>query len=178
MKKLVYPFAAVTILMASAFTVINSQDWKISEDYVIKFTSKDPSGIFKGLKGNILFDENNLSASKLDVTIDVNTINTGNGMMNTHAKSPMWFDAEKYPVISFTSSAITKTEQGYAAKGSLQVHGVTKDFTMPFTFQKNDAGGVFNSSFDINRLDFNINSAEPAHGATSLKLDITVPVSK
>ena len=178
MKKLIYPFAAIALVIASAFTVIKSQDWKIGEDYSIKFTSKDPTGEFKGLKGSVSFDENNLAASKLDVTVDVNTFNTGNGMQNTHAKSPMWFDAEKYPVISFTSSEITKTSAGYEAKGNLQIHGVTKEFTIPFTFEKNEDGGVFNSSFDINRLDFNINTAEPNHGATALKVDISVPVTK
>src|SRR3979490_936723 len=109
MKKLIYPIAALAIIIVSAFTVIKSQNWKIGDDYSVKFTSDDPSGIFRGLKGAVIFDENDLVNSKLDVTVDVSTINTGNGMKNTHAKSEKWFDAEKYPVISFTSSEITKT---------------------------------------------------------------------
>ena len=56
----------------------------------------------------------------------------------------------------------------------LALTSVKKDFTMPFTFQ----GNVFKSSFDINRLDFNVNTAEPAHGAASVKVDISVPVTK
>jgi polyisoprenoid-binding protein YceI len=126
----------------------------------------------------VAFDENDLANSKFDVTIDVATINTGNGMKNVHAKSAMWFDAEKYPTISFTSSEITKTSDGYQAKGTLEIHGVKKEFTMPFTFEKTDAGGIFNSSFDINRLDFNVNAAEPEHGASIFKVEISVPVSK
>jgi polyisoprenoid-binding protein YceI len=178
MKRVIYPVAALLIIMASAFTFIQAQNWKIGDDYSIKFTSPDPSGIFKGLKGTIVFDEKNLASSKFDVSIDVATINTGNGMKNTHAKSAMWFDAEKYPSITFTSSAITAASTGYEAKGTLEIHGVKKDFTLPFTFEKNDAGGVFKSAFDINRLDFNINAAEPAHGASVLKMEITVPVTK
>src|SRR5271154_1413746 len=100
MKKLVYPMAALALIGISAFTFIAAQDWKINDDYSIKFTSNDPSGTFKGLKGTVAFDENNLASSKFDVTIDVATINTGNGMKNGHAKSPKWFDAEKYPVIA------------------------------------------------------------------------------
>ena len=176
MKRLIYPIAAVAIIIASAFTVITSQNWTINDDYSIKFTSKDPSGIFKGLKGNIVFDEKNLEDSKFDVTVDVATINTGNGMKNNHAKSARWFDVDKYPVIKFTSTEITKTSSGYQAKGELELHGVKKEFTIPFTFQNNDAGGIFNSSFDINRLDFNVGDA--GHGASILKVDISVPVSK
>ena len=178
MKKLVYPIAAFILMAGSAFTIIRSQNWNISEDYSIKFTSDDPSGVFRGLKGTVLFDEKDLASSKFDVTVDVNTINTGNGMKNGHAKSEKWFDAEKYPLISFTSSAITRTASGYEAKGVLEMHGVKKDFTIPFTFSNTATGGVFNASFNVNRLDFNINTAEPAHGASELKVDISVPVTK
>lgn len=178
MKKFFYPLASVLIMGSSAFTIIHSQEWKPTEDYSIKFTSEDPSGVFRGLKGVISFDEKDLANSKFDVTVDVASINTGNGMKNTHAKSEKWFDSEKYPVIKFTSSSIAATGSGYEAKGTMEMHGVKKDFVMPFTFQKSDNGGVFNSSFTINRLDYNVNTAEPAHGAANLKVDISVPVTK
>src|ERR1700684_4255523 len=107
MKKLVYPVSAVLLVLACAFAGIRFQDWKIGDDYSVKFTSDDPSGVFRGLKGTVIFDENNLTASKFDVSIDVSTINTGNGMKNTHAKSEKWFDVAKYPTINFTSKEIT-----------------------------------------------------------------------
>src|SRR5437016_13704713 len=106
MKKIMYPVAAFSILMASAFTAVKSIDWKIADNYSIKFDGGDPSGEFSGLKGSINFDPANLADSKFNVSIDVATINTGNGMKNTHAKSAMWLDAEKYPTINFTSAGI------------------------------------------------------------------------
>jgi polyisoprenoid-binding protein YceI len=174
MKKFIYPFAAVALLAASAFTVIKSQDWKISDNYSIKFDGGDPSGEFKGLKGTVSFDPNNLASSKLDATIDVASINTGNGMKNTHAKSDKWFDAEKYPTIKFTSTSITKTASGYSAAGTLDMHGVQKPVTIPFTFDNNE----FKGSFEVNRMDFNVNTEEPNHGSQKFKVDIDVPVSK
>ncbi len=178
MKKYLYPVSAIVLLVASAFTVVKFQNWKISDDYSIKFTSKDPSGVFRGLKGTINFDEANLATSSFDVSIDVSTINTGNGMKNIHAKSDKWFDAEKYPAITFVSKEITKTATGYEAKGDLQIHGVTKEFVMPFTFAKSAIGGTFTSGFDINRMDYNINTAEPNHGAQVVHVDISVPVTQ
>ena len=178
MKRMLYPAAALLIVFASAFTFIQSQNWKIADDYSIKFTSQDPSGIFKGLKGNIVFDDKNLAASKFEVSVDVATINTGNGMKNTHAKSAMWFDADKYPQIIFSSKEITAAGTGFQAKGTMEIHGVKKDITLPFTFEKSDAGGVFKSSFDINRLDYNINAAEPNHGASVIKVELNIPVTK
>ncbi|HKC37104.1 MAG TPA: YceI family protein [Chitinophagaceae bacterium] len=174
MKKLFYPVAAIVIMVGSAFTVLKSQDWKIADNYSVKFNGGDPSGEFGGLKGTISFDPANLASSKFDATIDVATINTGNGMKNTHAKSDKWFDAEKYPAIRFKSSAITKTSAGYEAKGILDMHGVQKEITIPFTFENN----VFTGSIQVNRLDYNINVAEPAHGSATFKVDITVPVTK
>ena len=174
MKKLFYPVAAIAIMVGSAFTVLKSQNWKIADNYSVKFDGGDPSGEFGGLKGTIIFDPNDLVSSKFDAAIDVATINTGNGMKNTHAKSDKWFDADKYPTIRFTSAAITKTSTGYEAKGILDMHGVQKEITIPFTFDNN----VFKGGIQVNRLDYNINTAEPAHGAATFKVDITIPVVK
>jgi polyisoprenoid-binding protein YceI len=174
MKKLIYPMVAMMLIIGSAFTVFKVQDWKIVDAAFVKFDGGDPSGQFGGMKGTISFDPNDLTSSKFDVTIDVATINTGNGMKNTHAKSEKWFDAEKYPIIEFTSSAIAKTADGYETKGTLNMHGVQKEMDIPFTFQDN----TFKASFTINRLDYNINTAEPNHGASSFKVEISVPVTK
>ena len=174
MKKFIFPLTAIIIIAASAFTVIKSQDWKIADNYSVKFDGGDPSGQFSGLKGTVSFDPNDLAGSKFDVSIDVATINTGNGMKNTHAKSAMWFDAEKYPTIHFASSSFTKTASGYEVKGTLDMHGVQKEITIPFTFNNN----VFAGNFQVSRLDYNINSAEPNHGASTFKVDLSVPVTK
>lgn len=173
MKKLIYPVAALLIISASAFTILQSQAWKIGENYSVKFTSSDPSGVFTGLKGTINFDEKNLASSRFDVSIEVASINTGNGMQNNHAKSAQWFDAEKFPLIKFTSSSIAKTATGYEAKGTLEMHGVQKEAVIPFTFQNN----TFSGSFDVNREDFNLN---PSNGRASkvIKVDLSVPVTK
>lgn len=174
MKKSIFPAIALVIVVLSAFTFIQSLEWKISENYSVKFDGGDPSGEFTGLKGTIKFDANNLAASKFDCTIDVESINTGNGMKNTHAKSDKWLDAAKYPVIRFTSKSINKTATGFEAIGILDFHGVQKEIIIPFTFVNN----VFAGSFEVNRLDYNINTAEPKHGSAVLKVTLNVPVTK
>ena len=54
------------------------------------------------------------------------------------------------------------------------MHGVQKEVAIPFTFS-ND---VFAGSFQVSRLDYNINTAEPEHGAAKFKVSISVPVTK
>jgi len=58
------------------------------------------------------------------------------------------------------------------------MHGVTKEIVMPFAFAKTANGGTFTSSFDINRMDYNVNIPEPNHGAQVLRVDISVPVTQ
>ena len=174
MKRFIYPFATIILIIASSFNVFMSQEWKIADSSFVKFDGGDPSGQFGGLKGTVNFDPNDLATSKFIVTLDVATINTGNGMKNTHAKSAKWFDVEKYPTIQFTSSEIVKATAGYEAKGTLSMHGVQKEVVIPFIFEDN----TFKGSLTINRLDYNINTDEPAHGSASFKVDIQVPVTK
>ncbi len=177
MNKLVYPITAVLILAGSAFTFITAQTWQIAEGYSIAFSSDDASGIFKGFKGTLAFDEQNPAAASFDVTIDVATINTGNGLQNKHAKSDEWFDAAKYPQIHFTSQKIVKAPNGYQVTGDLEIHGVKKTMTLPFTFKKTATGGVFAGSFTVNRNDFKL--GKPGGDvAEQIKLDISVPVTK
>jgi polyisoprenoid-binding protein YceI len=174
MKKSIFPVFAAVIILISAFTFFQSIDWKIGDKYSVKFDGGDPKGEFSGLKGTIQFDANNLAASKFDCTIDVATINTGNGMQNTHAKSEKWLDAAKYPVIRFTSKSIAKTATGYEATGTLDFHGVQKEIKLPFTFVNN----VFEGAFELNRMDYNINKDEPKHGGSDFKIMLSVPVTK
>lgn len=177
MKKITIPMFAIFLLVISAFTIKSAQSWKIAEGYSVKFSSADPTGIFTELKGTVLFDEKNLTHSKFDVAIDVNSINTGNGMQNNHAKSADWFDAAKYPTITFTSTSISKTATGYEAIGIMEMHGVQKEFSIPFTIESTSSGAIFKSTFDANRNDWNI--GQPGKKASDiLKIELSIPVTK
>jgi len=177
MKKLIFSMATLLCLTAVfAFSVL-AQNWTITDKYKISFSSNDVGGIFKTFNGSIAFDEANPAASKFDVTIDVNSINTGNGLQNKHAKGEEWFDATKYPAIKYTSSKIVKAGNGYQVTGNLQIKGVTKEYTIPFTFKKAGAGATFNGSFTVNRSDFKI--GKPGGDvAEQIKIDVAVPVTK
>lgn len=168
---------AVLLLTGSAFTFIAVQNWQIADGYSIAFSSDDASGIFKGFKGTVAFDDQNPATSKFDVTIDVATINTGNGLQNKHAKSDEWFDVLKYPQIKFTSEKIVKAGNGYQVTGTLEIHGVKKSTTIPFTFKKTATGGTFAGTFTLNRNDFKLGKPGGDVGEL-IKLDISVPVTK
>jgi polyisoprenoid-binding protein YceI len=176
MKKVLFPIAAVLIVLASAFTYLAAQNYKIADGYSIKFSAGGTEGIFKTLKGDISFDEKNLASSKFNVTVDVASVNTGNALKNTHVKGGNWMEAKKYPEIKFTSKEIVKSGSGYTAKGDLEMHGVKKEISIPFTFAKSGNGGTFNGSFSVNRTDYGIGS--PGGKVDDIiKLTVSVPVN-
>lgn len=111
-------------------------------------------GTFKGMKGDIHFDANDLNSSYFKVTIDASTVDTDNSKRDEHLKEADFFNVSKYPTIKFTSSAIvrSKKEGYYIAKGQLQIGETSKEIKIPFTYQ-ND---TFKGSLKINRFDYKI----------------------
>jgi polyisoprenoid-binding protein YceI len=176
MKNIKYVFLTSSILLFSAFTISSSINWTISKEHQIKFSGTDAVGIFKTLSGEVNFDKNHLETSQFSFTIDVNSINTGNGIKNKHAVSDKWFDAEKFPNINFKSTGFSKADNEYKVTGIMEIRGVKKEITVPFTFSDN----VFKTKFAVNRLDFNIGTMEGmmAKVSNEIKLDISIPVVK
>lgn len=177
MKKLFYPALATVILVSSAFMSVTAVDWKIADGYSIKFTSDDPSGIFKEFTGSINFDESDLANAKFDLKIPVSSISTGNGMQNKKAMTEEWFDQAKYPNITYTSTSVVKADKGYTIIGNLKLKGTTKTYKIPVDFKKTGETGKFTGSFKVNRLDFKI--GKPGGGVPDyMKIDFSVPVKK
>jgi polyisoprenoid-binding protein YceI len=169
---------AVVVLVSSAFmSVTAATEWKIKEDYSIKFISDDPSGIFKTFKGTILFDEADLAGSKFNLTIDVNSISTGNGMQNKKAMTAEWFDQAKYPTITYVSDKVEKAGGSYMISGKLKMKGVSKSYKIPFEFKKNGENGKFTGTFNVKRSDFKI--GKPGGAVPDImKIEFAVPVVK
>ena len=177
MKKITLPIAFAAIIGLSAFAVISATNWTIADGYAVKFSSKDPTGVFKKMTGKVVFDEKDLASARFGVTIDVSSIDCGNAMQNSHALGEKWFYAEKYPAIIFMSEGAIKTDSGYETTGNLTMRGVTMDFTVPFTFTPNETGGVFTGKFDVNRTEFGVGEAG-GKVPDVMNMEVTVPVTQ
>jgi polyisoprenoid-binding protein YceI len=87
-------------------------------------------GEFSKIKGTVSYDEKNPAATRIEATIDVASINTGEPKRDEHLKSPDFFDVAKYPTITFISKSARKTANGLAVTGDLTIHGVTKEVVL------------------------------------------------
>lgn len=177
MKNIFYPLAASLIFLSSAWVVVNATDYTLKEGHVIQFKSKDPTGVFKTMKGSIKFDESDLENSKFDLAFDVSSISTGNGMMNKKAQTAEWCDASKYAQIKYVSSKIEKTGEGFNVIGKLTIKGVTKDKTVPLKVSKSGSDLTFSGSFIVNRMDFKVGKTSDAV-PNNMNINYSIPVSK
>ena len=177
MKKLVFPFLALGILIVSGAMTLTAPAYTIKTGYSIEFKSKDPSGVFKTLKGNISFDENDLATSKFNFTIPVESISTGNGMMNKKAQIEEWFNSEKYPDIKYVSSKIENSSDGYMVTGTLTLKGTSKEKKVPLKVAKNGAELTFSGTFNVNRADYKVGHKSDAV-PDIMNISYSIPVTK
>ncbi len=160
---------SLVIMLAFFATSVFTQQYKpIDAKSEIKFTIKNfglnTSGTLSGLKGDINFDPAQIASSKFNVSVDVNTINTGIDMRDNHLKKEEYFNAEKYPALSFVSTEIKAADKDYTVTGQLTIKGITKTISFPFTAAKQDNGMLFTGNFSINRKDFSVGGGSAVMG--------------
>jgi polyisoprenoid-binding protein YceI len=83
-------------------------------------------GQFSALRGTIVLDEADLARSSVEASIDAASITTGNADRDAHLKSADFFDVEKFPELTFRSTAITRHGDELKVEGNLTIHGVTR----------------------------------------------------
>jgi polyisoprenoid-binding protein YceI len=121
----------------------------------------------------------------MDITIDVNSINTNSEKRDDHLRSPDFFDVAQFPVITFVSDSIALDGDEYLAYGKLTMHGVTKDVVIPFEYigvqESPFKQGLFVTSlvgeFDIKRSDYGMNYMEGIVG-DELEIEISAELDQ
>jgi len=84
-------------------------------------------GQFQKVKGTVELDEKDPSKSTVEVSIETASIDTREAKRDAHLKSPDFFDAAKFPALTFKSTKIEKAGKGkFKITGDLTMHGITK----------------------------------------------------
>lgn len=121
-------------------------------------------GTFGGLKGVLTLGEPDTTQSSIQASADVSTLSTGDAQRDGHLKSTDFFDAEKFPEISFKSTSVKLAGEGaHSVTGGLTMHGVTKAVTFavdgPGAPGKDPWGNTrigLSATTKINRKDFGL----------------------
>jgi polyisoprenoid-binding protein YceI len=170
--------AAVLSLLPSLSANAATSTWQIDPAHTAaQFAVKHlmistVRGEFKGVTGTVTWDDQDVTKSSVNVTIDATTVDTGTAMRDNDLKSPNFFDVAKFPTITFKS---TKIEQAGAGKlkvaGDLTIHGVTKSVVLdvegPSASIKDPWGNTraaIGATTKVNRQDFGVSGAGTAVG--------------
>ena len=132
--------------------------------FTIKHLMSRVTGRFSDLSGSIAVDVANPAASSVEFTINAARIDTNAADRDKDLRSPNFFDVEKYPTISFKSSKVTPAgKDKFTVEGSLTMHGVAKQVSLPVEFLGfgkdpwgNDKAG-FAVETVLNRKDYGLN---------------------
>jgi polyisoprenoid-binding protein YceI len=84
-------------------------------------------GQFDKVRGTLDLDDKDITKSKVEVTIDLASVNTNEPKRDGHLKSPDFFDVAKFPVATFKSTKVQKAGKNkLKVTGDLSLHGITK----------------------------------------------------
>ncbi len=161
-------FAAVLSLMAFEGSLAHAADYTIDPVHSsINFKVKHLSisyvmGKFSKFSGTVKFDEKNFAASKVKVTIDPASVDSGEPLRDKDLRSDNFFEVADYPTATFVSTKVTDMKDNqFQIMGNLTLHGITKPVTLDATYggTMTDAQGrhvAFEASTEINRQDYDV----------------------
>ncbi len=121
-------------------------------------------GQFKGITGTINWDDQDISKSTVDVTIDAKTVDTSEPQRDKDLRSDRFFDTEKFPTITFKSTKVEQVSAGrLKVAGNLTIHGITKPVVLDVegpSAQIKDPWGMtrvaINATTKVNRQDYGV----------------------
>jgi len=149
----------------AATTTWNIDPAHSAADFKVKHMMiSNVKGSFSGLSGTLTENTGDSALSTIEASIPVTTISTCDPQRDGHLKSADFFDAEKFPTMTFKSTKVVRNgEADYSVTGDLTIHGVTKPVTFavegPSAPGKDPWGNTrigLSATAKINRKDFGL----------------------
>lgn len=136
--------------------------------------------------GTLLYNEKDITKSSVEATASTTTVSTGVEKRDTHLKSPDFFDAAKFPKLSFKSTSLSNAGGQLKLTGDLTLNGVTKSVTLDVdgpapaqTDQKGVTRSGFSATGKLKRSDFGFGPKFPnAVVGDDIKFSIDVEIDK
>lgn len=138
-------------------------------------------GYFADVSGTLSFDPAKIDASKLDVTIKADSLNTLFAQRDTHVKGADWLSTAEFDTITYIGKKFTKTDDTHGIiEGDLTMHGVTKSVTLNVTLNKSGENPMskvqavgFDATATLKRSDFGVKTYIPYIG-DDINIDISL----
>ncbi len=120
---------------------------------------------FKKFTSKIDFDDSKPETSHANIEVDIPSFDLGDPEYNQEVLKKEWFNGAQFPKASFVSTTIKATAGApagtqYDIVGKLSIKGKTADVHFPLTVKKENTSLIFDGSFPIKRLTFNIGEGD------------------
>lgn len=155
--------AGMLVLAAPARAVEYSQVRadRSTIDFVYQQMGVDMKGRFARFDAKIAFDPTQPAKASASVNVQVASIDAGSTEATQEAVGTSWFDAQKYPLAQFASTAVKPLGGNrYEMSGRMTVKGRVKNVAVPVTFTTRGADGVLAGTLVIKRSEFGIGAGE------------------
>lgn len=152
----------------------NAQTFKINTEKAVarfNFVKHETTGTVRGITGDITFDLNDLTNSSFEGTADVKTLSTENDQRDEHLMEAEYFDVANFPVMTFKSTSVSQTEDGFLMSGILTIKGVEKTVDFKFTFD----GSAFEGKTSLYANDFGL-TREKKREDSKISVKVYIPV--
>ncbi len=162
---------------AGATTRANVIKEKSKIEFVAAKVTRDHHGSFRNFDGFIEYA--GATPQHISFDIDLNSVETDTEKLTGHLKTPDFFQVATYPKATFTSTSLMPDGAKYMLHGTLDLHGVQKEVTIPVTVDQSAEGLHTTSEFTINRHDWKIDYKGMADDLIKdnvlIKLDLWFP---
>lgn len=161
-------FLGIAILL-SLSTLTAQTKWKVDKAHstiefeVSHMVISSVTGYFRSYNMDIETDSPDFENAKVDFSADINSIDTENKKRDNHLKSRSFFNAKKFPKLTFAGKSFTKVKGSkYKLVGDMTIHGITKELSLNVKFNGTiaDPWGNTRAAFvitgELNRFDFQL----------------------
>jgi len=165
----------IHVLLAMIITVApglaSASHWIInSEQSVINFKVSSMKlmtvkGNFINVKGEVVYDESDISKSSVTAEVEAKTVNTGNNKRDEHLRAADFLDVATHNRMEFTSTRLAVNNGRLEIHGNLTIRGITKNVVLDAGFKdeiekelKDKSHCIITATSEINRIDFGVDN--------------------
>ncbi len=187
-KQAIFGLSFIALIAVFSFKLMLAPNWTVDKahssiGFEITHFFTPVKGSFTDFTGTLAFDPNDLGSSKVNFTVNIASVNTGNKKRDSHLQSKDFFNVKKWSTMKFTSTSIKKSGSDYVAVGKLTIRDVTKSIEIPFKvlgvqdhpMKKGNLVTAIRSEFSIDRTKFGVGTGSwSATAVVGDNVDVTV----
>jgi polyisoprenoid-binding protein YceI len=152
--------AAALLAAAMISTIASAATYSADATSRLEFTGVQAGAAFKGVfhqfTAAVDLDPAALATARLEVTIDMNSVDSGDKDRDGTMRGADIFDVAHFPTAHYVTRSVTRSATGFSAVGTLTLRGVTKDVPIEFKFVPGAGGASLSGTAELKRLDFGV----------------------